>query len=653
MTRLLLPAIILLISIFLNFSCKSKNEVSQLNDFTVEVNLNETTETYEGVGAVSAGASSRLLIDYPEPYRSQILDFLFKPKYGAGFQHLKVEIGGDINSTDGSEPGYQRQRGIMNFNRGYEWWLMKEAKKRNPDIILDALAWGFPGWIGNGNYHTQEGADYIKDFLSGAKQHHNLDIEYVGIWNERDFKGNYIKLLRKTLDDNGLHNVKIVANDMNGPPEDMWEIADSMVADPSLAQAIDVIGVHYPHGDVPESAKQMKMAGKRLWSSEDGEWDWWSMRPSIRYLRVQELNYNYLKMGLTKTEYWSPVTSYYDCLPAPSSGVIKANTPWSGEYIIDKSLWLLAHYTQFAEPGWKYVAAGSKLLPDGASIVTLTSPDKSLFSIILETTTVNTAQEYVFRFPSSITKVHVWRTNDLESFMQQPDLIPVNGEVRFKADDRSVYTITNTDGQFKGVTGSPNPGLFPLPYYENFESYSNGVTIKYLSDQSGSFEVEKGMDGNCLMQKIMIPGIDWASGKSAFTIMGDMYWKNITISADISFTKCSDKDTALFASVIARNFQGSVWKCFFTPHPVGYNLLLYKDGRWELSTANTSLASGTVAIETGKRINLSLSCNYNQISASVNNKQVATVFDNTYSNGLVGIGSSYSPVMFDNLKVDL
>jgi galactosylceramidase len=45
---------------------------------------------FEGVGAVSAGASSRLLPDYPEPQRSQVLDFLFKPKFGAAFQHLKV-----------------------------------------------------------------------------------------------------------------------------------------------------------------------------------------------------------------------------------------------------------------------------------------------------------------------------------------------------------------------------------------------------------------------------------------------------------------------------------------------------------------------------------------------------------------------------------
>jgi hypothetical protein len=63
---------------------------------------------FDGLGAASAGASSRLLIDYPEPERSQILDYLFKPGYGAALQHLKVEIGADANSTDGSEPSHMR-----------------------------------------------------------------------------------------------------------------------------------------------------------------------------------------------------------------------------------------------------------------------------------------------------------------------------------------------------------------------------------------------------------------------------------------------------------------------------------------------------------------------------------------------------------------
>jgi hypothetical protein len=82
---------------------------------------NSKGRVFDGLGAVSAGASSRLLIDYPEPQRSQILDYLFKPGYGAALQHLKVEIGADVNSTDGSEPSHMRSPADHDSTRGYEW----------------------------------------------------------------------------------------------------------------------------------------------------------------------------------------------------------------------------------------------------------------------------------------------------------------------------------------------------------------------------------------------------------------------------------------------------------------------------------------------------------------------------------------------------
>jgi galactosylceramidase len=44
-----------------------------------------------------------LLVDYDEPAKSEVLDYLFKPNYGAALQILKVEIGGDSQSTDGTE----------------------------------------------------------------------------------------------------------------------------------------------------------------------------------------------------------------------------------------------------------------------------------------------------------------------------------------------------------------------------------------------------------------------------------------------------------------------------------------------------------------------------------------------------------------------
>lgn len=80
----------------------------QAQQHEIVLDGNSTGRVFGGLGALSAGASSRLLIDYPEPQRSQILDYLFKPGYGATLQHLKVEIGADVNSTDGSEPSFMR-----------------------------------------------------------------------------------------------------------------------------------------------------------------------------------------------------------------------------------------------------------------------------------------------------------------------------------------------------------------------------------------------------------------------------------------------------------------------------------------------------------------------------------------------------------------
>jgi len=113
----------------------------------IPIDGKDTGRIFDGIGALSAGASSRLLIDYPEPQRGEILDYLFRPNFGAALQINKVEIGGDMNSTDGSEPSHMRTRDDENYNRGYEWWLMTESKKRNPQVKLSGLQWGAPNWV--------------------------------------------------------------------------------------------------------------------------------------------------------------------------------------------------------------------------------------------------------------------------------------------------------------------------------------------------------------------------------------------------------------------------------------------------------------------------------------------------------------------------
>lgn len=209
----------------------------EFSDTTITINGNDDGRTFDGIGALSAGASSRLLYDYPEPERSQILDYLFKPNYGAGMQLLKVEIGGDMNSTDGSEASHMRSPNEINCNRGYEWWLMKEAKKRNPDITLAGLQWGAPGWIGE--FWSKKNIEYNIEWLKCAEKH-GLTIDYMGGWNERGWDADWYIAYDKALEKYDPEVEIIGADDVHDP----WSIAYEMTRNPELEEAVDIVGDH-------------------------------------------------------------------------------------------------------------------------------------------------------------------------------------------------------------------------------------------------------------------------------------------------------------------------------------------------------------------------------------------------------------------------
>ena len=73
----------------------------------------QTGKRFDGIGAVNGGgATSVLLKDYPEPQRSQIMDLVFKPMFGASVSTMLTEIPGDGNSTQGYLPLVLRAVGL-------------------------------------------------------------------------------------------------------------------------------------------------------------------------------------------------------------------------------------------------------------------------------------------------------------------------------------------------------------------------------------------------------------------------------------------------------------------------------------------------------------------------------------------------------------
>ena len=139
-----------------------------------------------------------------------------------------------------------RSRDDHDYTRGYEWWLMEEARKRNPQIILDTLPWGAPGWVGSGHFYSQDMADYVADFLQGAQKQHHLDIAYTGVWNEKQFDGTYVKELSRTLAAQRIPAKIVCCDEYPGEGLGQWSIVDAMRKDAELNTAVNAIGVHYP-----------------------------------------------------------------------------------------------------------------------------------------------------------------------------------------------------------------------------------------------------------------------------------------------------------------------------------------------------------------------------------------------------------------------
>ncbi|KAM9147404.1 galactocerebrosidase isoform 2-T2 [Pangshura tecta] len=459
---------------------------------------------FDGIGAVSGGgATSRLLVNYPEPYRSQILDYLFMPNFGASLHILKVEIGGDGQSTDGTEPSHMHYENYENYFRGYEWWLMKEAKKRNPNIKLIGLPWTFPGWIGRGQNwpynHPDVTAYYVVSWILGAKQYHNLDIDYIGIWNERSFSSRYIKLLRYTLDKQGLQRVRIIASD------NMWEpISFFMMVDSELHKVVDIIG----------------------------------------------------------TIAWNLVASYYEDLPFGRDGLMTAQEPWSGYYAVEGPIWVTAHTTQFTYPGWHYLQVDGHL-EHGGSYVALTDGLGNL-TIIIETMTychsqcirppllpfIVSPQKATFYLKGSFHKVKIlkmWYTKlgfksaNSTFFHPLPPVKVHEGMFSLNLDVDEVYTLTTlTTGQKGTYPDPPQSKPFPSNYKDDFKIRNPPFSeAPHFADQTGVFEyfVNTSDPGDhifTLRQVVIQRPITWASdADQAISIIGDFKWVNVTITCDV------------------------------------------------------------------------------------------------------------------------
>lgn len=285
-------------------------------------------------------------------------------------------------------------------------------------------------------------------------------------------------MLRDVLDRAGFTNIGIIAADGD------WSIASAMLDDPYLNDAVEVIGVHYPGTN---TVKEALLTERKLWSSEDYS----TYNDDIGagcWARI--LNQNYVNGKMTSTISWNVIASYYENLSFGRDGLMTAEEPWSGHYIVESPIWMTAHTTQFTQPGWFYLQTVGKL-NHGGSYVALTDRKGNL-TIIIETMTHEhsqcirpplphfdvSPQIATFELKGSfahLADLQVWYSKlDFKSgngtlFKQLRPIRAHNGLLSLKLDVDEVFTITTVTTAQRGFYPEPPKSCpFPKNYTDDF-----------------------------------------------------------------------------------------------------------------------------------------------------------------------------------------
>ncbi|MDW4573688.1 chitinase N-terminal domain-containing protein [Microbacterium sp. M3] len=406
--------------------------------------------TFKGFGVLTANSTSALLLDYkaqhPEKYW-ELIETLFGGDHPI-MNTVKIEMGNDRNTSTGPNPATMRSRDeYPNVLREPGFQLAADAQHvAHGDVHVSILRWNRPAWVQN------DADQYIwfKNTVLAAYREFGIMVDSINPdsnettnpniplyksfsgWLRNDTKGYEGASAADpnngfvSLEEGDLYRaIDTVAADTVGTPPVSFGNAMTSATDPSLRDAVDVVGFHYSSAD--DSAGNMKKIAEQLdlevWNSE-GQSTFSSSadRPNNNASDEQggfgtqfggtnsalEMG-NWVTTGFSASRrtlnIFQPVIgSFYDGFQYSSKELVNAREPWSGWLYYDGGLSVIEQFTQFAKLGWENddnTAGIWRAIPQaskselgtgnppggaragGASYTTLAAPDASDFSTVV------------------------------------------------------------------------------------------------------------------------------------------------------------------------------------------------------------------------------------------------------------------------------
>ena len=207
---------------------------------------------------------------------------------------------------------------------------------------------------------------------------------------------------------------------------------------------------------------------------------------------------------------WTLIYAWYSILPfahpVPGTvggmghGLMSATEPWSGHYSVQPTLAVMMHTSQFTRVGCTYVqssavALGGFLDDHNSSSVVAFDCD-TWVTIVIETSgvaptvAVAPTQFQLRGVRVGVARLRQFRTCSQASFQAMP-AVPVASDGGFSLSliGSCVYTLTSsaTLGTLLPDRVIPPSASFPTPYSDDFEGYEAEGTVRYFTDEAGSF----------------------------------------------------------------------------------------------------------------------------------------------------------------------
>lgn len=680
---------------------------SSYKNVTVDGNTVNTDDgtVFRGLGAVTGNNSSRLLMDYktqnPEAYW-EIMNLLFKPDYGAGLTHIKIEFGSDVNSSSGTEPSIMRsEEEKADVTRGAGFMFATDALSINPDITVDLLRWGEPKWITDAfEISTEKGHEarykWYKSALDAAYDTYGIKFTHLSAdMNEAaSVDTDWIIYLADHLENEtderyDYGTIKIVASDELGS----WNIAKEMLANEQLRNAVDILAEHYNTWANDDVKKLNTEYGKEVWYTEG------VASTNIAKLAVtsngsglngtngaldvcNRIINGYYNGKMTMYEYQPAVAAYYSGAKYFPKSLLNAQDPWSGYYEADCGIWTSAHFTRFIKNGWRYI--DSACFGDGKenhavsettnNYMAVTDTETGDYSIVICNDSAE-QRNYTFTLENmdkADAPFTIWETRgpdegqayDANYFKNVGMFKPAETDGKFaysvEVKPYSIVTLTTLDIGDVDVSvyecGYEDTPL-NVSYSDDFE-YSDeflsarGNAPLYTTDYGGAFEVAE-IDGKkVLMQMINADNkpTDWRyrATPNPITSLGDDRWSDYSAAIDFKFAENASDNYISFgvryltAELTTQTAQN------------GYEVKILPNGSWSLLKNGRAMEKGsTENFDEAAWHTVKLTAVKNVVTAELDGMELIKYTDEAaYNNsGRVCIGSGLYNNIFDNLMI--